>query len=69
MRKCAPTLAVVSVRLFNVVDLPLEGLPTRAISGSRGIVQNITEKASILELGGRLKRDFQGKTPASFIKV
>ena len=33
----APTLAVVSVRLFRVVDLPLEGLPTRAMRGSRGM--------------------------------
>lgn len=32
-----PTLAVASVRLLRVVDLPLLGLPTRAISGSRGI--------------------------------
>lgn len=34
----APTLAVVSVRLLRVVDLPEEGLPTRATSGSRGMV-------------------------------
>lgn len=33
----APTLAVVSVRLFSVVDLPDEGLPTRAMRGSRGM--------------------------------
>ena len=47
MWKCAPTLAVVSVRLFNVVDLPLDGLPTRAMSGSRGIVQDVKEEGSI----------------------
>ena len=34
----APTLAVVSVRLLSVVDLPDDGLPTRAMRGSRGIV-------------------------------
>ena len=34
----APTLAVVSVRLLRVVDLPEEGLPTRAMRGSRGIL-------------------------------
>lgn len=33
-----PTLAVVSVRLLRVVDLPELGLPTRAIRGSRGMV-------------------------------
>lgn len=33
-----PTFAVASVRLLRVVDLPLLGLPTRAIRGSRGIV-------------------------------
>lgn len=32
-----PTFAVVSVRLFSVVDLPDDGLPTRPIRGSRGI--------------------------------
>lgn len=35
----APTLAVVSVRLFKVVLLPDEGLPTRAMSGSRGMAR------------------------------
>jgi len=34
-----PTLEVASVRLLRVVDLPEEGLPTRAIRGSRGIVR------------------------------
>lgn len=33
-----PTLEEASVRLFRVVDLPAEGLPTRPIRGSRGIV-------------------------------
>jgi len=33
----APTLAVVSVKLFKVDDLPEDGLPTRAMRGSRGI--------------------------------
>ena len=37
-RACAPTLAVVSVKLFKVVDLPEEGLPTSPMRGSRGIV-------------------------------
>lgn len=32
-----PTLDVASVKLFNVVLLPAEGLPTRPINGSRGI--------------------------------
>jgi hypothetical protein len=33
-----PTLELASVRLLRVVLLPLEGLPTRPIRGSRGIV-------------------------------
>jgi hypothetical protein len=33
-----PTLEVASVRLLSVVLLPLEGLPTRPMRGSRGIV-------------------------------
>jgi hypothetical protein len=33
-----PTFAVVSVRELRVVDFPEEGLPTRPISGSRGIL-------------------------------
>jgi len=37
-RERAPTLAVVSVKLLSVVLLPDEGLPTRPINGSRGIV-------------------------------
>ena len=36
----APTLAEKSVRLFRVVLLPEEGLPTRAMRGSRGIFFN-----------------------------
>ena len=35
---CAPTFAVVSVRELRVVDLPDEGLPTRAMRGSRGML-------------------------------
>lgn len=35
----APTLDVASVRLFKVVLLPDDGLPTRAIRGSRGIAR------------------------------
>lgn len=34
---CAPTLDVASVKLFKVVLLPDDGLPTRAMRGSRGI--------------------------------
>ena len=34
----SPTFAVVSVKLLRVVDLPDDGLPTRPINGSRGIV-------------------------------
>jgi hypothetical protein len=34
-----PTLELASVRLLSVVLLPLEGLPTRPIRGSRGIVK------------------------------
>jgi hypothetical protein len=34
----APTLDVASVRLFKVVLLPDDGLPTSAMSGSRGIL-------------------------------
>lgn len=37
-----PTFALASVKLFNVVDFPLEGLPTRAIRGSRGIFPNVS---------------------------
>lgn len=33
-----PTLAVESVKLFNVVLLPEEGLPTSPIRGSRGML-------------------------------
>jgi len=33
-----PTLEVASVKLFNVVLLPDEGLPTRPMRGSRGIL-------------------------------
>lgn len=33
-----PTLELASVKLFSVVLLPLEGLPTNPIKGSRGIV-------------------------------
>jgi len=33
-----PTLELASVKLFNVVLLPLDGLPTNPIKGSRGIV-------------------------------
>lgn len=33
-----PTFDDASVRLFNVVDLPEEGFPTRPIRGSRGII-------------------------------
>jgi hypothetical protein len=33
-----PTLELASVRLLRVVLFPLEGLPTRPIRGSRGIV-------------------------------
>ena len=35
----SPTFAVVSVKLLRVVDLPDDGLPTRPMSGSRGIVK------------------------------
>lgn len=38
----APTLAVVSVRLLSVVDFPDDGLPTRPMSGSRGIARFAT---------------------------
>jgi hypothetical protein len=34
-----PTLELASVKLFNVVLLPLDGLPTNPIKGSRGIVE------------------------------
>lgn len=34
-----PTLELASVRELRVVDLPLEGLPTRPIRGSRGMVE------------------------------
>jgi hypothetical protein len=33
-----PTLEDASVKLFRVVLLPLDGLPTKPIKGSRGIV-------------------------------
>jgi hypothetical protein len=34
-----PTLELASVKLFNVVLLPLEGFPTNPIKGSLGIVR------------------------------
>ena len=34
-----PTLELASVKLFSVVLLPLDGLPTNPIKGSRGIVR------------------------------
>jgi hypothetical protein len=34
-----PTLELASVKLFNVVLLPLDGLPTNPIKGSRGILE------------------------------
>jgi hypothetical protein len=34
-----PTLELASVKLFKVVLLPLDGLPTNPIKGSRGIVE------------------------------
>lgn len=34
-----PTLEAASVKLFSVVLLPADGLPTRAINGSRAMVQ------------------------------
>lgn len=37
----APTLDVASVRELRVVDLPEEGLPTRPINGSRGMLDDI----------------------------
>jgi hypothetical protein len=36
-----PTLEVASVRLFRVVLFPDEGLPTRPMSGSRGMISDI----------------------------
>ena len=33
----SPTLDEASVRLLSIVLLPLEGLPTRPINGSRGM--------------------------------
>jgi hypothetical protein len=35
----SPTFELASVSEFKVVDLPLEGFPTRPISGSRGIIE------------------------------
>jgi hypothetical protein len=39
-----PTFDDASVRLFNVVDLPEEGFPTRPIRGSRGILGSNVER-------------------------
>lgn len=36
-----PTLDVASVKLFSVVLLPAEGLPTRPINGSLGILLDV----------------------------
>jgi hypothetical protein len=44
LRFYPPTLEVASVRLFNVVLLPDEGLPTRPIRGSRGILGSVELK-------------------------
>lgn len=51
----APTLAVVSVRLLRVVDLPDEGLPTRAMRGSRGMVGDVRVRMS--REGGCMRRE------------
>ena len=37
----SPTLELASVSELRVVDLPLEGLPTRPIRGSRGMVGGV----------------------------
>lgn len=50
----APTFAVVSVRLFRVVDFPLEGLPTRAIKGSRGIMMSGLARCLRLRAAGAI---------------
>jgi hypothetical protein len=50
MRGYLPTLDVASVKLLSVVLFPDEGLPTRPIKGSRGIV-------SALQRWLRLHRD------------
>lgn len=36
-----PTFEVASVKLFNVVDLPDEGLPTKPMRGSRGMIDHL----------------------------
>lgn len=46
-----PTLEEASVRLFRVVLFPAEGLPTRPISGSRGMVAGRQPKVE--RVGGR----------------
>lgn len=34
----------IKTHLFSVVDFPEEGLPTRPINGSRGILDNVRER-------------------------
>ena len=41
MEAGSPTLEEASVRLLSMVLLPLDGLPTRPISGSRGMTTSI----------------------------
>jgi hypothetical protein len=40
----APVFAAASVKEFRVVDLPLDGLPTIPINGSRGILKWIIKR-------------------------
>jgi hypothetical protein len=56
-RKCLcwihpPTLELASVKLFNVVLLPLDGLPTNPINGSRGIA-NLADFLWYTDVHGR----------------
>jgi hypothetical protein len=37
-----PTFEEASVKLFNVVDFPLDGFPTKPISGSLGMVADVS---------------------------
>ena len=52
LKGCLPTLDVASVKLLSVVLFPDEGLPTRPINGSRGMVSALRERLLLHRTGG-----------------
>lgn len=58
----APTLASKSVRAFKVDDFPALGLPTKAMSGSRGIVS--VERCAFTTI-----QRLEGGMDVSYVKI